>query len=335
MTDRTEQLIRDAFAAEADRAPDPRTVLAGLARAPRRRHGMTLLAAGVAMVAVVAIAVAAFVVPKALDRGAPPATGNAAVDQTVLLAGLDRARYTDAIMLARVRADGSTAVVSLPRDSWVDVPGHGKQRLSVVYARFGLSTLVQTVDRLTGVRADHYALLDMAGFGELADVVGGVPVCLRAATTDNRHRSVVPGGPADRVRRQGARVPAPAARAAERRPRPDRPPAGVPALARRRAARAPGHVVRGTGRRARPCPARPEVGPARAGRPAAGPGRGPDAVRDGAGRGSARRPEGRRGPRRSTRPRSARSSRRRSAAAPSGGSATPKPGGKSTSDCVN
>ena len=186
MTDRTEQLIREAFAAEADRAPDPRTVLAGLARAPRRRHGMTLLAAGVAVVAVVAIAVAAFVVPKALDRGAPPASGGAGVDQTVLLAGLDRSIYTDAIMLAKVRADGSTSVVSLPRDSWVSVPCHGKQRLNAVYARFGLPELMETVHRLTGVRVDHYALMDMAGFGELADVVGGVPVCLRAATTDSR-----------------------------------------------------------------------------------------------------------------------------------------------------
>jgi LCP family protein required for cell wall assembly len=195
VTDRTEQLIREAFAAEADRAPDPRAVLAGLAQArPRSRHGMTLLAAGIAMVAVVAIAVAAFVLPRALDRGAPAAGGGAAEEQTVLLAGLDRSRYTDAIMLARVRADGSTAVVSLPRDSYVDVPGHGKQRLNQVYVRYGLSALVQTVDRLTGVRTDHYALLDMAGFGELADVVGGVPVCLRAATTDNRTGVSFPAG---------------------------------------------------------------------------------------------------------------------------------------------
>jgi LCP family protein required for cell wall assembly len=195
VTDRTEQLIREAFAAEADRAPDPRSVLAGLARArPRRRHGMTLLAAGVAMVAVVAIALAAFVVPRALDRGAPAAGGGAAVDQTVLLAGLDRAKYTDALMLARVRADGSTAVVSLPRDSWVDVPGHGKQRLNRVYLDHGIATLVETVHRLTGVRPDHYALLDMAGFGELADVVGGVPVCLRAATTDHRTGVSFPAG---------------------------------------------------------------------------------------------------------------------------------------------
>jgi LCP family protein required for cell wall assembly len=195
VTDRTEQLIREAFAAEADRAPDPGAVLAGLARArPHRRYGMTLLAAGVAVVAVVAIAVAAFVVPRALNRGAPAAGGGAAEEQTVLLAGLDRSRYTDALMLAKVRADGSTAVVSLPRDSWVGVPGHGKQRLNLVYREYGLPALVETVYRLTGVRADHYALMDMAGFGELADVVGGVPVCLRAATADNRTGASFPAG---------------------------------------------------------------------------------------------------------------------------------------------
>jgi LCP family protein required for cell wall assembly len=195
VTEHTEQLIREAFAAEADRAPDPRAVLAGLARArPGRRHGMTLLAAGVAVVAVVAIAVAAFVVPRALNRGAPVAGGGAAEEQTVLLAGLDRSKYTDALMLAKVRTDGSTAVVSLPRDSWVEVPGHGKQRLNLVYLRYGLPVLLETVHRLTGVRADHYALMDMAGFGELADAVGGVPVCLRAATTDNRTGVSFPAG---------------------------------------------------------------------------------------------------------------------------------------------
>lgn len=195
MTDHTEQLIREAFTAEADRAPDPRAVLAGLARArPDRRHGMALLAAGVAVVAVVAIAVAAFVVPRALDRGAPAAGGGAPEEQTVLLAGLDRSKYTDALMLAKVRTDGSTAVVSLPRDSWVGVAGHGKQRLNLVYKQYGLPALLETVHRLTGVRADHYALMDMAGFGELADVVGGVPVCLRAATTDTRNGVSFPAG---------------------------------------------------------------------------------------------------------------------------------------------
>jgi LCP family protein required for cell wall assembly len=192
VNDRTESLIRDAFAAEADRAPDPRTVLAGLARArPPRRRGMALVSAAVV---VVVVAIAAVVVPRVLDRGVPPAGPAPAEDQNVLLIGLDRSRYADAMMLAHLDADGTAAVVSLPRDTWVRSPASSVDRLNQVYAKDGIDALLTEVRTLTGVAVEHYALLDMAAFGDLATAVGGVPVCLKEATTDPTSGASFPAG---------------------------------------------------------------------------------------------------------------------------------------------
>ncbi|HEY0449222.1 LCP family protein [Actinophytocola sp.] len=195
--DRTESLIREAFAAEADRAPDPRTVLAELARArPPRRRGMALVAAAVV---VAVVTVAAVVMPKVLDRGAPPPAGGTgpapAQDQNVLLVGLDTLKLADAIMLAHVDADGSATVLSLPRDTWVAVPGHGSQRLNAVYAEGGIDRLLDTVRGLTGVRPEHYAMVDMARFADVASAIGGVEVCLRRPTTDRLANVSFPAGP--------------------------------------------------------------------------------------------------------------------------------------------
>lgn len=213
MNDRTESLIRDAFAAEADRAPDPRTVLAGLARArPPRRRGMALVSAAVV---VVVVAIAAVVVPKVLDRGsAPPAGPAPAGDENVLLVGLDGSRYADTMMLAHLGADGTAAVASLPRDTWVRSPGSSVHRLNQVYAKDGIDALLAEVRTLTGVAVEHYALLDMSAFGDLATAVGGVPVCLKQATTDPRSgasfhagRQTVEGAQALAFVRQRYRLP--------------------------------------------------------------------------------------------------------------------------------
>ncbi|MDQ0380599.1 LCP family protein [Amycolatopsis thermophila] len=207
----TEQLIRAALAVEADRRPDPRAVLAELERRraqPRRARTPVLV---VAAAAVVVVAVAAVLVPKVLQRtepvvGTPPAAG-----QTVLLAGLDDHDQADSVVLGRFRPDGTAALASIPRDSWVAIPGFGEGRLNSAYAgakaaarergqdeasatEAGARTLVDTVQQLTGTPIDHYALVGMSGFGALAQALHGVPVCLRAASHDPRTGASFPAG---------------------------------------------------------------------------------------------------------------------------------------------
>jgi LCP family protein required for cell wall assembly len=196
--DRTEQLVRDAFADEAARAVDSREVLANLRGSrPPRRYGVMVAAAVVVVVA----AVAAFVVPTVFRESTPPATDRgqgsapAVPSQAVLVVGVDDGGQTDSVVLARLAADGSATLTSLPRDAWVRVPTNGGMaKLNQVYQRFGVDALLATVGDLTGLLPDHYAVVDMAAAGELATAVGGVPVCLKAATEDRLAGASFPAG---------------------------------------------------------------------------------------------------------------------------------------------
>lgn len=190
--DRTEQLIRNAFAQEADRAVDPGQVLAALRgdTSPSRRHGPALL---VAAVVVVVAAVATFVVPEVFRRStpsAPPAADEpapvVAQDRDVLVVGLDDSGRTDSVALVRLGKDQSVTMVSLPRDLEVRQPNGDLGRLNQVYTTDGVEALAATVGELTGVTPDGHVVVETAAIGKLSTAVGGVPVCLNAATSDPR-----------------------------------------------------------------------------------------------------------------------------------------------------
>ncbi|MFI9008476.1 LCP family protein [Actinosynnema sp. NPDC053489] len=205
MTDtRQEALIREAIAAEAHQAVDPRAVLAVLHGARARRRPFALFAAVGLTAAAAAVAV---VVPLTVDRtaSAPPA-GQAPPATTALLIGTDGARNADSVVLARVAGDGGVSAAFLPRDALVDVPGAGVDRLGSVYGRAaaaggrdgeqaGAEALRHAVESLTGVRVDHYATLDLAGFPALSDAVGGVDVCLNRPVRDALSGVDLPAGP--------------------------------------------------------------------------------------------------------------------------------------------
>jgi LCP family protein required for cell wall assembly len=116
---------------------------------------------------------------------------------------------TDSMMLVHVPADGSGAsFVSLPRDTYVAIPGHGESRLNSAYARgytavegtdaekdaAGAQLLVQTVSQLSGLRIDHVAEIDLLGFIDLSTIVGGVQVNLCRATSDSFSGADFPAG---------------------------------------------------------------------------------------------------------------------------------------------
>ncbi len=102
-----------------------------------------------------------------------------------VLAGEDPDGRSDAIMIARFSADRQHAqVISIPRDSWVDIPGHGKNKINASYAFGGPSLLIQTVEQLTQVRIDHYVAIDFDGLIQVTDDLGGVDVAV-AETTQN------------------------------------------------------------------------------------------------------------------------------------------------------
>ncbi len=92
---------------------------------------------------------------------------------------------SDTIMLLHVPANGTPAVlVSLPRDSYVPIPGYGSNKINAAYSFGGPKLLAETVQNLTGLRIDHYMGIGFGGFVNVVDAVGGVRMCLPTAIHD-------------------------------------------------------------------------------------------------------------------------------------------------------
>ncbi len=90
----------------------------------------------------------------------------------------------DVVMVAHVAPDRRSAtVVSIPRDSLLDIPDHGSGRMNAAYVMGGPTLLIRTVEQLTALRIDHFAVVDFAGFRGMVDTVGGVDVDVPAPLT--------------------------------------------------------------------------------------------------------------------------------------------------------
>jgi LCP family protein required for cell wall assembly len=92
---------------------------------------------------------------------------------------------SDTILLLHVPANGTRpTLVSLPRDSYVPIPGHGYNKLNAAYALGGPKLLVQTVQNVTGLPVSHYMGIGFGGLVSVVDDVGGVRMCLPAPMKD-------------------------------------------------------------------------------------------------------------------------------------------------------
>jgi LCP family protein required for cell wall assembly len=81
----------------------------------------------------------------------------------------------DVVMLVQVIAGESRAqILSIPRDLWVDIPGHGEDRVNAAFAIGGAPLMVQTVKAATGIDINHYVEIDFVGFQAMVDELGGV-----------------------------------------------------------------------------------------------------------------------------------------------------------------
>jgi LCP family protein required for cell wall assembly len=92
---------------------------------------------------------------------------------------------TDTLMLVHVSADHrSVRVVSLPRDSWVSIPGHGMNKINSALGLGGPQLMVHTVEQLTGLTINDYVEVNFLGFVKVIDALGGVNICLPYAVDD-------------------------------------------------------------------------------------------------------------------------------------------------------
>jgi LCP family protein required for cell wall assembly len=94
-------------------------------------------------------------------------------------------RRADTMMLLHIpRGTGKPVLVSLPRDSYVPIPGRGRNKLNAAYAFGGPQLLSRTVEEVTGIRLDRYMEIGFDGFATIVDAVGGVEICPKTAMRD-------------------------------------------------------------------------------------------------------------------------------------------------------
>jgi LCP family protein required for cell wall assembly len=103
-------------------------------------------------------------------------------------------RRSDTIMVLRREKGGGAALLSLPRDLWVEIPGTGgSNRINSAYNE-GPERLATTVSQSLGIPVNHYVEVDFEGFKHIVDEIGGVEICVLYATRDkNTGLSLQPG----------------------------------------------------------------------------------------------------------------------------------------------
>jgi LCP family protein required for cell wall assembly len=167
------------------------------------KRGLKYLA--IAVVAWVLLSVALFFISAQTNSGLPASAesslsggGNLLSGSTVLVLGSDQRPEgehepgaagpgrSDSIMLLHA-AFGSVRRLSIPRDSYAAIPGHGSQKINAAYAIGGAGLTVRTIEDFLGggVRINHVVEVSFQDFPHLIDSLGGITVNLRRCVVSN------------------------------------------------------------------------------------------------------------------------------------------------------
>jgi LCP family protein required for cell wall assembly len=169
----------------------------------RRGRRIALIAGTVVVVLILAFAGSYFWLNGKLDRSVtlPAFTGQSA-GQNWLIVGSDTrkgltrteidqlhvgfigASASDSLMLLHM-GGGRPVLVSIPRDSYVPIPGHGSNKINAALAFGGPTLLVKTVEAVTGLRINHYMGIGFGGLVSVVNQVGGVRICLHTGLHDS------------------------------------------------------------------------------------------------------------------------------------------------------
>lgn len=141
------------------------------------------------------------------DEAKRPAVleGDAGKAQNILLLGSDTrgqnngsladmtGQRSDTIMVAHIPADRKNIyVMSILRDSWLDIPGRGQAKINAALAYGGVPLVVEAIEGVLGARIDHVAIVDFTGFKGVTDALGGVDIESQVGFTAGG-RSFTPG----------------------------------------------------------------------------------------------------------------------------------------------
>ena len=192
-----------SLAGPADNLPTARA-----RRAPRRRHDRGRLRLGLIPLLLVLILAYLIGVPlyhwTQIDKVNAEPSGKRPADQpgtNYLIVGSDKAddltaaqrkalqagdrggTNTDTIIVLHTGSGGRT-MMSIPRDTLVEVPGHGTQMINAAFALDGAPLLVASVEQLTGIHIDHYVELGFGSVINTVDAFGGVQICPKQDMVD-------------------------------------------------------------------------------------------------------------------------------------------------------
>src|SRR4051812_16483771 len=126
--------------------------------------------------------------------GSDSRAGLSKAEQKRLGTGSTGGQRTDTIMIVYLPPGGKPALISVPRDSYVDIPKNGKNKINAAYAFGGPELLVQTVEQNTGLRMDGYMEIGFGGFVNIIDALGGIRMCLPSAINDRDSHIDLPKG---------------------------------------------------------------------------------------------------------------------------------------------
>ena len=191
---------RQVSATRSQAIPDPvptpgatpsRTAPATAPRPRRKRHRRLVLKT-LSVLLVIVLAWGGFLVWDAntnIGRVSALSGGTDTPGTTYLLAGSDSradgavqdgfegSERADSIMLVNIAANGQAVAVSIPRDTYAEIPGVGWDKINASYAYGGPQLLVETVEKLTGLTVDHFVQIGMGAVPDMVDAVGGVELC--------------------------------------------------------------------------------------------------------------------------------------------------------------
>ena len=191
---------RQVSATRSQAIPDPvptpgatpsRTAPATAPR-PRRKRRRRLVLKTLSVLLVIVLAWGGFLVWDAntnIGRVSALSGGADTPGTTYLLAGSDSradgavqdgfegSERADSIMLVNIAANGQAVALSIPRDTYAEIPGVGWDKINASYAYGGPQLLVETVEKLTGLTVDHFVQIGMGAVPDMVDAVGGVELC--------------------------------------------------------------------------------------------------------------------------------------------------------------
>jgi LCP family protein required for cell wall assembly len=120
-----------------------------------------------------------------LITGSDSRQGLTGQEEQVLATGHDISGHrSDTILVLHIPASGRAVLVSIPRDSYVQIPGHGYNKINAAYAYGGPKLLAKTVQNATGLYINHFMGIGFGGLVNVVNAVGGVRMCLPGPMVD-------------------------------------------------------------------------------------------------------------------------------------------------------